>query len=366
MSDDSTTSTRARPLANDLKTRSGLLALAMFQPWNVWPQIWRERREASWLYLWFAFEGLLMRPETSARASWAVFRRGFSSLINVVRLSVIEVIIILVASYALALIVGFIVPRPRTKLDLAQIAEIIPWIFAPKIAFTALFALGWAAGIVPEDAMIFAGFSRHPAWTALYYALGHAPVVVSFAFALRAYRSGDESEVEAPRWRFAPLIVVVACALALTARVASEAGAFRPLGRGDAVTQTSFAPLFGEPAATLRFPRERPVVIDFWASWCGPCVEGLPDWQALATDANLDVDFISANVDESADEARKLLKERAFLFPAHIADAATQSRFQVSTLPTTIVLSKDGRIVEYWVGATSAATIRRALVSLKN
>jgi thiol-disulfide isomerase/thioredoxin len=114
------------------------------------------------------------------------------------------------------------------------------------------------------------------------------------------------------------------------------------------------------PALTLRFPTDKPVVVDFWASWCGPCVEALPDWQALqSSDA---AQWISANVEpDNQAYVKDFLREKNLTFPVQLAPSALQGRLQVDTLPTTVLLSRNGEVLEYWIGQVRPDTVLSAL-----
>lgn len=73
---------------------------------------------------------------------------------------------------------------------------------------------------------------------------------------------------------------------------------------------------------------DKPVFIDFWASWCGPCQMVAPVVEELAGEIN-DVKFAKVNVDEQPDLARQ---------------------FQIMSIPT-MVLLKEGKVVDTTIGA---------------
>ncbi|NLL77426.1 MAG: thioredoxin [Clostridiales bacterium] len=83
---------------------------------------------------------------------------------------------------------------------------------------------------------------------------------------------------------------------------------------------------------------DKPVLVDFWASWCGPCRMVLPIVEELAEELT-DVKICKVNVDEQQELA---------------------TRFHVMTIPTLIVF-KGGNIVKTSVGAKSKAEIMKML-----
>jgi thiol-disulfide isomerase/thioredoxin len=90
------------------------------------------------------------------------------------------------------------------------------------------------------------------------------------------------------------------------------------------------------------------VVLDFWATWCGPCLERLPHVQALADDPALGSKGL---VVIAIDERENAGDVRAFL-AAHPADLTialdrwgdVAGRYHVSGLPATFVIGRDGKI----------------------
>jgi len=104
----------------------------------------------------------------------------------------------------------------------------------------------------------------------------------------------------------------------------------------------------------------RPVVINFWASWCGPCRAEIPDFSRFA-DKHPDVAMIGLAVDSgSTSKVRRSAKEFGIRYPVAIADASIKSRYDVSTLPTTVVVAPDGSVSHIEVGKMSYRDLTRA------
>ena len=76
----------------------------------------------------------------------------------------------------------------------------------------------------------------------------------------------------------------------------------------------------GVPAfrARLKELRGNPVVINKWASWCGPCRAEFPVFQRVATDRGKQVAFLGSNSGDSTDPAREFLAEYPIPFPSYL------------------------------------------------
>lgn len=89
------------------------------------------------------------------------------------------------------------------------------------------------------------------------------------------------------------------------------------------------------------------VFMNYWATWCPPCVAEMPNIQSLydKMKSNDDIQFVMVNLDESREKAEKFIKDKGFTFPIYRPASATPKVFQSSTIPTTFVISRDGKIV---------------------
>lgn len=84
----------------------------------------------------------------------------------------------------------------------------------------------------------------------------------------------------------------------------------------------------------------RPVLIDFWAAWCGPCKQIAPNVEAIAQEFEGKVDVYKVDVDEESD---------------------LTLRFGIMTIPTLLLFDKKGELVSQMVGFRSKDEIRQAL-----
>jgi thiol-disulfide isomerase/thioredoxin len=96
-----------------------------------------------------------------------------------------------------------------------------------------------------------------------------------------------------------------------------------------------------------------PLVINKWASWCGPCVSEFPIFQSVATQRGTDVGFLGLNVTDTDSHARGFLARRPLPFPSYVDsdEKLTGSlKAPLKIAPVTIFLARDGRVASIHTG----------------
>ena len=115
----------------------------------------------------------------------------------------------------------------------------------------------------------------------------------------------------------------------------------------------------------------RPLVLNFWARFCGPCWAEMPDLQNFYDEYGDRVRLLGIDVGQftglgSPKDAGKLLDALGVTYPAgYTDDAQVVPQYRIRAMPTTVFISADGRVFETWTGAISrervAAIARRML-----
>jgi peroxiredoxin len=156
------------------------------------------------------------------------------------------------------------------------------------------------------------------------------------------------------------LFVLLAAALTLTAACSGGGGTNNGEADGGLPAPGKRAPalslknLAGE-TVTLADYRGQPVLLNFWASWCGPCQMEMPVFQWLAKNADWqaeDIVILAVNQGESSDTVKAFASYYGLTFPL-LLDTNYQASFayNVRLLPTTFFIDKDGIIKEIKTGA---------------
>ncbi len=123
-------------------------------------------------------------------------------------------------------------------------------------------------------------------------------------------------------------------------------------------------PLLGKPAPVFTtktpagdevkvlYDSEEVLVLDFWATWCAPCVESLPEMSQLAESyKDRGVRFFAINVSEEIPAIESFLKERKLSLPVLLdPQGEIAGAFSASAIPLTVLIGKSGRVEAVHVG----------------
>lgn len=116
----------------------------------------------------------------------------------------------------------------------------------------------------------------------------------------------------------------------------------------------------------LKALRGKPALLNFWATWCPPCRQEMPDLQAAYEQYGADLNFLAVNVKESAGVIAPFVQEMGATFPVLVDEdgAVSGGLYEVSGIPTTFFLDARGVIVARHVGPLTEDTIASYLQPL--
>ena len=108
--------------------------------------------------------------------------------------------------------------------------------------------------------------------------------------------------------------------------------------------------------------RGKPVILNFWASWCPPCKSEMPDFEAVYKERGDEIHFVMVNLTdgdrETVDTGSAYIEGQGYTFPVYFdSDLSAANNYQVYSVPTTYFLDADGFAVARASGAIDAETL---------
>lgn len=167
-------------------------------------------------------------------------------------------------------------------------------------------------------------------------------------FAARAVHDTFVEQEDARLMRvfnLAPLIAAFAAVLILGCEAKEMEAPPRPDPRPAA--KVTLESISGRMVSISDF-KGRPLIVNFWASWCAPCVEEMPRFEkTYKTWKDKGLEIVAINLKESRDVAEEFMKKNGYSFTTLLdEDGEASDEFQVFGLPTTFFIDREG-IIRY-------------------
>lgn len=109
----------------------------------------------------------------------------------------------------------------------------------------------------------------------------------------------------------------------------------------------------------------KPLLLNFWATWCGPCRAEFPELQSVAVEHKVAIIGINMTTNDTPSQVPAFVAEFGVTFPIVLDETGEVSRaYQVTGLPTSIFIDRDGVVREVCLGAINKAYIEAMLSKL--
>lgn len=149
---------------------------------------------------------------------------------------------------------------------------------------------------------------------------------------------------------------------------------------GDGLAGGTESPLVGQPAFAFRLDlldgrrfhlaehRGRVMVLDFWATWCGPCLQSMPLVESVVREfADRGVELLAVDLEEQPEQIKAALERHKLKIPVALDhDGLVAGKYTVTAIPQTVVIDREGKIARLFVGGgkKTADALRKALAEL--
>lgn len=103
---------------------------------------------------------------------------------------------------------------------------------------------------------------------------------------------------------------------------------------------------------SLRSLKGKVVFINFWATWCPPCIHEMPSINDLRKTFkdNKDLVFLMVDVDGKIEKSKEWMKKKKYDLPVHVPDSEIPRELFTGSIPTTIIVDKQNNIIGRQVG----------------
>jgi peroxiredoxin len=113
----------------------------------------------------------------------------------------------------------------------------------------------------------------------------------------------------------------------------------------------------------------QPVILNFWATWCGPCRSELPHFQAAWEAHGEEIRFLMVDLTDGSNETpestQSFLAENGYTFPVvYDLDLSAYTAYSLHSIPMTVAVDAEGHIVRQQLGALTESTLQEFLDAL--
>lgn len=106
----------------------------------------------------------------------------------------------------------------------------------------------------------------------------------------------------------------------------------------------------------------KPIVINFWATWCGPCKSELPAFDKAYAEYGEEIEFLMVNltdgVQDTEEKVRKFVSDGGYSFPVFFdTEYSAANAYGTYSIPVTVMINADGSVYDARIGAMNETTL---------
>ena len=106
----------------------------------------------------------------------------------------------------------------------------------------------------------------------------------------------------------------------------------------------------------------KPIVLNFWAHWCGPCQMEMPEFNTKWEELGGEVVFLMVHEGAAVEDGKDKVTEGGYTFPVVFdTDSSAGALYGITAFPTTFFIDKDGNLQAYYMGAMDANLLQQGI-----
>lgn len=110
----------------------------------------------------------------------------------------------------------------------------------------------------------------------------------------------------------------------------------------------------------------KPVILNFWATWCGYCIQEMPDFEEAYKEYGDEVQFLIVNTDDGISKGEQYISQKGYTFPTYYdLEYSAAITYGISGIPRTIAIDKDGRVLYNRAGMVDADMLESIIEAIK-
>jgi thiol-disulfide isomerase/thioredoxin len=181
---------------------------------------------------------------------------------------------------------------------------------------------------------------------------------------MRLLQPSSSRRSPAIRWLVTSLLLFIAPASSFAQQDQDNEPVIRFVRNPDPAPDFKLTALDGKPITLATF-QGKVVLLNFWATWCGPCRAEIPDLVALQERYKGRLQIIGLNVDDEEADIQQYVQETGINYPVAMTSNDVRIQFGgIPALPTSFVLDTEGRVVQKHVGLWNPAVYETEIRAL--
>ncbi len=119
-------------------------------------------------------------------------------------------------------------------------------------------------------------------------------------------------------------------------------------------------------AVSLSDLEGKPMIINFWATWCGYCIHEMPAFEEAYKEYGDEIQFLIVNTNDDISDAKKFIAEKGYTFPCYYdLEYNAYMTYGLSSLPRTVAIDADGNIRYNRAGLITAEKLQSIIDTIK-